>query len=326
MGTFEEVAPTVLARIKPSYSDVIRAKRVLVASLSQLPAQGAGRLVEAVVHSFGEKSNVERREEILDLSTGELPPASAPVFARRRAAWAAIEALSQLEVAGLIVQAVEAQERQSERWSQLLSEGILATIPTRVRGTGGAISLSLSLPHTWNEYRLSAFPAPDSPPWWLDPDLFTADLASLKLDDRVIRNIREALAAYRAELFLASCNLLGAAVEGAWYGVGRALSRKYPELGAYVMDRKTIKLQVRLTDLAAGLPRWSRDHVDELLTFAALRRELRNYGVHPGTSHKPGLERYFEPSATGVLILNASSHLSRLQDLLRSLKGRRTPK
>lgn len=51
--------------------------------------------------------------------------------------------------------------------------------------------------------------------WGLGPDVFIANLASLGLDPRTERSLREAIESYRRGVFLAASNLLGAAVEGA---------------------------------------------------------------------------------------------------------------
>jgi hypothetical protein len=64
--------------------------------------------------------------------------------------------------------------------------------------------------------------------------------------------------------------------------------------------------------------------VDEVASFAALLRALRNYGVHPRRGHD-NLERYFAEEECGLLILRMHHYLVELAALVQRAGGERSP-
>jgi hypothetical protein len=116
----------------------------------------------------------------------------------------------------------------------------------------------------------------------LEPDVFIANLASLGLDPRTERSLREAIESYRRGVFLAASSLLGAAVEGAWDAAGQRLRPTAPQVDALVDGDRTAQLQgavaAALRDSLADNRKWEADALSQ---FARLMRDIRNYGVHP---------------------------------------------
>ncbi len=117
--------------------------------------------------------------------------------------------------------------------------------------------------------------------WGLGPDVFIANLASLGLDPRTERSLREAIESYRRGVFLAASNLLGAAVEGAWYAAGQRLRTAAPRVDVLVDGDHTAQLQsavaAALRDCLPGNRKWEADALSQ---FARLMSDIRNYDVH----------------------------------------------
>lgn len=57
-----------------------------------------------------------------------------------------------------------------------------------------------------------------------------------------------------------------------------------------------------------------RTQSSDLMSHAALLRELRNYGIHPKLATNQRLERYLDEATSGLLILTTHHHLIGLAD------------
>lgn len=154
----------------------------------------------------------------------------------------------------------------------------------------------------------------DREAWFLDADVFAADLSDLQLDPRTIRCLQECLVAYRRGLYLAAASLLGAAVEGAWYTVAEQLREQEPRLVKPLNLNETTKVQRLVAE------RLGAEH-QELLAHAGFMRDVRNYGIHPRPAEREQLERYFTEETCAYLILTSYHHLRRLGDLAEQLRG-----
>jgi len=88
-------------------------------------------------------------------------------------------------------------------------------------------------------------------------------LATLGLDPRTERSLREAIESYRRGVFLAASSLLGAAVEGAWYAAGQRMRSTAPQVDPLVDGDRTAQLQgavaAALRDVLPGNRRWEAD-------------------------------------------------------------------
>jgi len=146
------------------------------------------------------------------------------------------------------------------------------------------------------------------------------------LDSRTRRCIAEALDAYQARLYLACANMLGAAFEGAWYAAGERLRTLDPRLSGLLDSHQTAKLERLMAEIIRRDGKGDKTLADELLSQAALLRELRNYGVHPRAAARDGLERYFSEPACGLLLLTTARHLTRLAEAVqRVVAAKRSP-
>jgi hypothetical protein len=137
------------------------------------------------------------------------------------------------------------------------------------------------------------------------------DLDGLFLDDRARRCLGEALAAYRHGLFLACANLLGAASEAAWYSSGERLRALDTQLQKALDDDNTVRVIERVKEVFRQR-RSLRILADDVVSTAALLRELRNYGAHPRADETTHLERYFSEASAATLLMETHSYLRRL--------------
>jgi hypothetical protein len=152
--------------------------------------------------------------------------------------------------------------------------------------------------------------------WGLEPDVFITDLASLGLDPRTERSLREAIESYRRGVFLAASSLLGAAVEGAWYATGQRLRATVPRVDALVDGDRTAQLQGAVAAaLRDSLPSNRRWEADALSQFARLMRDIRNYDVHPRQVTDGDIEVYVTADKCGLLFPEAHRHLKHLAEL-----------
>lgn len=236
-----------------------------------------------------------------------------PVIARRRLLLATHEALPELQGQGVIV-AVDAGPLGDEDSGPPVIGGA-RSVPYQFGGTSDGVKgisdgrfdptgMAFVLVH---RYR-------DRESWFLDFDLFVADLSNLGLDPRTIRSLEECLAAYRRGLYLASASLLGAAVEGAWYAVGEELRDRDAGLArALDSPTNTAQVQRRVADRLGTAKQ-------DLLAHAAFMRDLRNYGVHPRATETEELERFFTEEACAYLIMTSYHHLRRLGEIAEGLR------
>lgn len=105
--------------------------------------------------------------------------------------------------------------------------------------------------------------------WGLEPDVFIADLASLCLDPRTERSLREAIESNRRGVLLAASGLLGAAVEGAWYAAGQRLRTAASRVDALVDGDRTAQLQGAVAAALRDSPPCNRTwEADALSQFA----------------------------------------------------------
>lgn len=304
------IEDAIRAAALPSWSETVRAKREILELLADGEPHGIGS-IQQVLHPLEDvpvhlghrpKIEVPSAEDIERIVTS-----SHPIIAHYRLAWAATEALVDLLTLGLVVEVVDPPTYESSH-PLLHRDG--STVGYQVAGHGSGTQLKFPFPPLGRAYRIVPRHR-EQAPWFTDFDLFTEDLDELGLDARARRCIEEALAAYRRGLYLACTSLLGAASEAAWYAVGSQLRHLDDQLDKAIDGERTAKVMMRVGEVL-------RQHrplgsvADDLLSTAALLRELRNYGAHPradGTAH---LERYFTEAPATVLLLEAHSYLTRL--------------
>jgi hypothetical protein len=310
--TDAELEASVRAHLRPTWAEVVRAKGEVHRLLADGEPQGIRTLQTclfadegiAPVPTQGERLQLATRDDIEVVVTR-----SHPLIARNRLALAATEAVLDLAAQGAVIEVARAPDHGTGH-PLVSSDDIVVSY--QLGGYGAGIYYSTWLPTLAPAYRLAPRLSGEPPGWLVDPDLFTADLEQLDLDDRTRRCIAESLAAYRQGLFLASASLLGAASEGAWHAAGQRLRTLDGQLAkALDNDSPATKVQARVAEVLRQHSAL-RATVEDLHAQAALLRQLRNYGVHPRAAEAGHLERYFTDSGTAVLLMQTHTYLSRL--------------
>jgi hypothetical protein len=304
--SFPELAQTVAEHARPGRIDIVRAKRHLLGQLSDGLPHPAGTLIVSVATLLGAdplghlQIDLPSRDSVKALVT-----ADHPVPAAIRADLTAREALAELAADGMLIAAGSGALRGSDEI--MLSyrlPGNAAGQRLRVHRPA-MLSDIVQLPHRLRQQGL----------WRMEPDIFIADLASLGLDPRTERSLREAIESYRRGVFLAASSLLGAAVQGAWYAAGQRLRSAAPTVHELVDGDRTAQLQGAVSAvLRDNLPRNRKWEADALSQFARLMRDIRNYGVHPRHVTDGDIEIYFTEDKCGLLFLEAHRHLKHLAE------------
>ena len=302
--SFPELAQAVLENAQPDRIDIVRAKRHLLGQLGGGQPCASGTLIASVAALLGAgqlghpQINLPSRDSVKAVVT-----ADHPVTAAIRADLAAREALAELAADGMLIAAGAGPLAGSnEIMLSFQLPGYAAGQRLRLHRPA-VISDVVRLPHRLRQQGL----------WGMEPDIFIADLASLGLDPRTERSLREAIESYRRGVFMAASSLLGASVEGAWYAAGQRLRSTAPQVDALVDGDRTAQLQgavaAALRDALPGNRRWEADALGQ---FARLMRDIRNYGVHPRQVTDGDIEVYFAEDKCGLLFLEAHRHLKHL--------------
>lgn len=304
--SFPELAQAVLEHAQPDRIDIVRAKRHLLGQLGNGQPHPSSALIASVAPLLGAERlghpqiALPSRDAVKTVIT-----ADHPVPAAIRADLTAREALAELAADGMLIATGSGPLGGSDEIMLSFSlPGYSAGQRLRLHRPG-VLSDVVRLPHRMRQPGL----------WGLEPDVFIADLASLGLDLRTERSLREAIESYRRGVFLAAASLLGAAVEGAWYAAGQCLRSAAPQVDALVDGDRTAQLQgavaAALRDAVPGNRKWEADALSQ---FARLMRDIRNYGVHPRQVTDGDIEVYFTEDKCGLLFLEAHRHLKHLAE------------
>ncbi len=162
-----------------------------------------------------------------------------------------------------------------------------------------------------------------------DSDLYANRAELAAFGDRARRCVEEALVCYRADLFLAAGNMLGAASEAAWYeaaekmraqGVAGAslqaeLAKSFPNISTVQQSVLDDLGQLSAGDFRSkfGMP---RGVLSSLGAEARYWREVRNYGMHPAGALGP---ESFTQASIGLQLQGATSYFEKLAAILRNL-------
>lgn len=299
--------------VTPTRAEVIRAKKALRRILADGKPYGIHTLQSCLL-TGNRAPAVPVRNAKLELANDDditrVATPDHPILARNRLALAAAEALIDLVAQGLVVDVANAPDNATA--NPIVGPDDI-TIGYQLAGHGASVRHATALPQLAAAYRLAPRFVHDAAVWFLDPDLFTADLDGIGLDRRTRHCLSEALDTYRNGLFLACANLLGAASEGAWYAAGEQLRTLDPQLAKALDSDNTTKVRNRVGEvLRQHGP--IREQVAELHAQAALLRQLRNYGVHPRPRTKDHIERYLTDTGSAILLMETHTYMSRLAD------------
>jgi hypothetical protein len=302
------LAARIRELVAPSTTEIVRIKRYVSELLSDGRAHRTGWLQRMILEREGVTPEPSR-ENVTVGTEAEIPTVAAdhPVIARRRLLLGSFEAFADLQAQGIIVPVDGGPLGDEEDRSPPVLGGVQA-VPYKYGSTGSGVrGIDHGRPAPADAYVLvQSYRNRDA--WFLDVDVFAGDLSELRLDPRTIRCLRECLVAYRRGLYLAAANLLGAAVEGAWYTLAEQLRDRVPRLQNALNLNETAKVQ-RLVAERLGAER------QELLAHAGFMRDMRNYGIHPRPAEREQLERYFTEETCAYLILTSYHHLRRLGEI-----------
>jgi hypothetical protein len=304
--SFPELAQAVREHAQPDRIDIVRAKRHLLGQLSGGQPHPSSTLIASVAALLGAEPLGRLQIDLSSrASVKAVITADHPIPAAIRADLSAREALAELAAEGMLIAAGAGPiAGDDEMMLSFQLPGHAAGQRLRLHRPA-VLSDVVRLPHRLRQQGL----------WGLEADIFIADLASLELDPRTERSLREAIESYRRDVFLAASSLLGAAVEGAWYAAGQRLRSVSPKVHEFVDGDRTAQLQSAVTAaLRDALPGSRKWEADALSQFARLMRDIRNYGVHPRQVTDGDIEVYFTEDKCGLLFLEAHRHLKRLAE------------
>ena len=293
--------------ITPSRIDVVRAKRLILETLSTGDVVDRRTLQDALASAEGAQS---QSDTLIEIVTPEAPADSVsddhPQIRYLRFRVAAVEATAELAAHGLLV-AIDGEFRPSGHFTFKHQTREGSTTRT------GTIHAELRLPALATAYRLS-HNLLEKPPWFLDVDLFVADLTELPLSEQLRQILSEAFKAYRNGLFLACASLIGAVSEGAWYALAEPISGETGKLRQALDGDRTAHVQKLLADEFRSVSR-AGTGPEEVLAHASVLREIRNFGVHPRENPSDDLTGFFSEEACALLILNTHRYLVKLANL-----------
>jgi hypothetical protein len=303
----DELAQRFHALITPGRTDVLRAKRAVLAKFDDGGSHTSAALLDAVSDVFGTMRDMGRVEvQFLQDPDPDLVDGSTPAVHFLRARVAGMFAIGELATASIIEPALPPPSGEESTHIQWLTDD---SIRVGIQHPGGGYSVSVVLPRPALE---QAYLRPSNgDAWYRDPDLFLEDLSGLKLDERAERALRESIRAFNRELYLAAASLLGVVSEAAWYAAADRLAMPGGKLEEEVRNERTAKVQTLVAGILRDRKAGSPTLPDELLANASLLRELRNYGVHP-VKVRDDLERYFHEEECGLLLLRTHNYLVRL--------------
>ena len=303
----EELEAVIRSNVSPSFTETVRAKMQIREIVADGAPHGIRELQRCLIEQEGlpEPADGARLEVTSAEAIGGVVHPGQPIIAAYRLALAAAEAVQDLVSQGILVPVAEPPRHED---SNPIVGGDAIRIPYQFGSVGTSVAIRSRLGQFSLAYRLA--PRFVGQEWFFEPDIFTANLETLALDRRTRRCILEALAAYRQGLHLATASLLGAASEGAWYAAGEKLRHLDNQLDKALDEDRTAKVVNRVAELLRRVP--PRGEADELVSQASLMRQLRNYGVHPRGNETDYLERYFNESGAGLLLLETYSYLQRL--------------
>jgi hypothetical protein len=312
-NSFPELAQVITEHAQPGRIDIVRAKQHLLGQLGDGQPHPAEALIASVASLLGAEPlghpqiDLPGRDSVNAVVTAEHPVAAAI-----RADVTAREGLAELAADGMLIAAGTAPLPGTAALTLTYNlPGYSAGVHIQVHRPG-VLSDVVRLPHRLRQQGL----------WGIEADIFITDLASLALDPRTERSLREAIESYRRGVFLAAASLLGAAVEGAWYAAAQRLRPAASAVDQLADGDRTAQLQAAVTDvLRTGLPGNRKWEADALSTFARLMRDIRNYGVHPRQQADGDIEIYFAEDKCGLLLLEAHRHLKRLAEITAQAAG-----
>jgi len=296
--------------VTPAEGEVLRAKQELLSRLSDGTPVSTTDLINVLVDQAG-IARLPSHDDRIDVPVGTDPherlDVGDPVIRRERLKLATMLGLADLVAEGVLI-SVDGPEN------------VYVTIPVQLGTSGIGVQVPVGRPRLGSGYQLAYRFGSDQLPI-LDADVFSADLANLGLDRRVLDCLSEALQAYRRGLYLSALNMIGAVSEGAWYAAAERLRGRSSELDRAIDDDQTATT-IRLTADLLATGKRLRTVAAELHSHASYLRDLRNYGVHPRPGDgSAGMEHAFTEAGCALVLLETYRYLGRLAGAVDQFRG-----
>lgn len=294
------VQDALATAVVPSRAEIVTAKQQVLEHLDGETAVDRSELVTLV--SGLENPSYWPRDEIVSWPS-ETPLEDHPRIRGRRLAHAAIEALAELEHAGM----VQSVTSDAAAYGNGLGDWTIMTSDRPGRRTGTRVREVIPL--TGPRYRLAPRAIGDGGRLLtLDVDMYLSGLEEIAVDARAARSLIESLDAYQAGLHLAAASLLGSTVEGVWMHTAERLTNPSSDLRD-ALDRSRPSVAAVQAALIEMIRSVDRIAAAELAPHAGLVREIRNYGLHLAQEVDEHLDGYFTEDVVASLFMSTRRHL-----------------
>jgi hypothetical protein len=301
---FDAVSRLLQLSATPERSEIIRAKRAVLAELEHGPRaigelEAAHRRTEGAEVNFGELQLADMSEADVEKVLGRDNPQAAGIRARAATEIALAELVSGGAILGLAPASLVGVNPDYS---------IAVTIGSQMFSRTQEIRIAVDRPVLLATRYATAYGVDTPSAWRFDADGLLDGLEDLALDKRTNRCAQEAFRAYVRGAFLATASLLGAVVEGAWYAVGERRRNSLASLPQFLDRDQTAQLQKEICAHFRDVVK-ANWRVDDLERDAPLFREIRNYGIHPRSTESSDVERHLHEDTCGLLLTLARDHL-----------------
>lgn len=309
MDETEELLQALNQQATPGAADVLEARQIIL----DLLADGGThheRDLQARMHAARGIPNATYDEQVVvdwTESGWTLPTGDEPGLARLRTDAAIRQALTAL-VREQVVVPTEGNLHGASHSSVTVRQnrGGSATGPIQIERI-----LDL-LPNQATDCRWRLLHAADNPRTQLARTPISTGLDDL-LGVRGLEVLSEAVACFHAGRFIAAVDLLAAASEAAWFGIGAAAAGHDTKLDKLVADgdgaAEVIERAVGVIATERTMQKTTRH---ELHAQAVRFRDLRNYGLHPVGSPDGAREPAFTEAGAAALFMTAPRYFQQL--------------
>lgn len=296
--------------VAPTGRDLAEVRTIILDVLAGTPSSSSGDIHQAVLSAH--QLTIESATEPLKVDTPHGREVhdidrSHPAVQSRRLRFATDHVLHELYANGVISPAAGDSYRASGD-----------SIPARGNSWGGSV-----------QYEHHNTPAPPYSRWKmvgvpsLRAELAREDLPETYLEllgNRGSQVLREAIVAFQRGLFIAAVDLLGAASEAAWFGLGAHLTDDAKLQRLVAAGDNAAEVIERSADGVARRNAWNKRGLNDLRSQAAHLRDLRNYGLHPTGEADDDLEQAFTEAGCAVLYLAAPRYFRQLEQIRQRLQ------
>jgi len=305
-----EVIEMITRLTSPSPTDVLRAREVILDCLADAETHHERDLIAKLAglsgvesSALGEQVTVSRTADGWSTLTGKEP---AVVWLRSESAIR--EGLAALAREGVIMATVGTMHREAARSIPLrrVDVGHVAT------GSASMPDRSPALPSHRGDCRWKLVENASSPRFLLARTSIVDGLEDL-LGHRGIEVLREAVLCAHHGRFIAAVDLLAAASEAAWFGVGLAAVGRDNRLDQLVASGDGAANVIERTfNLIAVSNALSTAVRNDVRAQAARFRDLRNYGLHPVGEPDADRELAFTEAGCATLFMTARRYFAHL--------------